>query len=68
MSKYCDEMAYGTCHGLKVVVNLEGDGIASNMGRGNDQGSSPDYRLVLSVPHNKIMLSGPTGIWFQWRG
>lgn len=21
-----------------------------------------------SAPHNKIMLSGPSGIWFQWRG
>lgn len=49
-------------------VETEGEGMASNLGRSGDQGPGPDYRLAPSVPHNKIMLSAPTGIWFQWRG
>lgn len=51
-------------HGVETV----GVGVASNLGRSADQGPGPDYRPAPCVPHNKIMLSGPTGIWFQWRG
>lgn len=42
--------------------------MALNLRRRVGEGLGPDYRLAPSVPHNKIMLSGLTGIWFQWRG